>query len=147
MRSAWFPAMVVLIVGLWAYTRFVPEPRPAAEPTHVPGMPTKVTDTEERELYLTPGGLYTAADIEANGRRTASEAYSLFRAKHDANPQPGDAVCPITGTKADSRCVWVVGGRRFTFCCPPCIDEFVLLAKTDPSRIKPPEAYLKPINR
>lgn len=139
MRSLWFPLTVLLILGLWAYTRFGPDPR-----ADRPAMPAKVTDAEERELYLTPGGCYTTADIEANGRRTASEAYPNFRARHDASPRPGEAVCPVTGTKADSRCGWVVGGRRYLFCCPPCVDEFVHLAKTDPARVRPPEGYVAP---
>jgi hypothetical protein len=138
MRSAWFPLAVALIVGLWAYTRFAPGPPP------VPAMPEKVTDAEERELYLTPGGLYTDADIAANGGRTASGAYPNFRANHDADPRPGDPVCPVTRTKADPRCAWVVGGRVYTFCCPPCIDEFVRLAKADPGRVRPPGEYVQP---
>lgn len=138
MRGLWFPLTVLLIVGLWAYTRFGPPPRP------VPVMPAKVIDAEERDLYLAPGGLYTAADIEANGRVTASEKYPGFRATHDADPRPGDRVCPVTRTKADPRCAWVVGGERYTFCCPPCIDEFVRLAKTDSARVRPPGEYVQP---
>jgi hypothetical protein len=142
MRSLWFPLIVLLIVGLWAYTRFWPAPGP--DPGHAPPMPAKVTDAEERELYLTPGGIYTAADIVANGSATVSEKYPNYRADHDADPRPGDPVCPVTRTKADPRCSWIVGGRRYTFCCPPCIDEFVRLAKTDPARVRPPEEYVHP---
>mgnify|MGYP005861200791 CR=1 FL=1 len=141
MRSLWFPLTVLLIVGLWAYTRLGPGSRPA--PASVPAMPTKVTDAEERELYLTPGGTYTEADVAANGRKTASEAYPNFRTNHDADPRPGDPVCPVTRTKADPRCSWVVGRRTYMFCCPPCIDDFVRLAKTDPGRVRPPEGYIQ----
>jgi hypothetical protein len=141
MRSAWFPLTVALIVGLWAYTRFGPALRPGDDA--LPAMPAKVADADERELYLTAWGKYTEADIAANGWRTASGAYPGFRADHDIDPQPGDPVCPITRTKADPRCRWVVGGHMYTFCCPPCIDEFVQLAKTEPDRLRPPGEYVR----
>lgn len=111
--------------------------------SHLPAMPDKVQDEAERQLYLQPGGLYTAADIEANEGLTASEKFVGFKAKHDFNPQPGDLLCPITQTKANPDCDWIIGGHRYTFCCPPCIDEFVELAKRDPDKIQPPEAYVK----
>jgi hypothetical protein len=114
--------------------------------SHEPTMPTKVTDDAERQLYLEPGGLYTAADIAANGNQTASEKFAGFRAKHDFNPQPGDAICPITRTKANPNCSWIIGGQEYTFCCPPCIDEFLELAKQTPDQIKPPAAYVKAAN-
>jgi hypothetical protein len=40
-------------------------------------------------------------------------------------------------------CSWIIGGQKYTFCCPPCIDEFVKLAKADPTKILPPEKYRK----
>ncbi len=111
--------------------------------SHQPAMPDKVQDEAERELYLEPGGLYTAADIEANGGLTASETFIGFRAQHDFRPQPGDRLCPITQTKANPDCSWIIGGQRYTFCCPPCIDEFLALAKENPGQVQPPEAYRK----
>jgi hypothetical protein len=112
-------------------------------PALEPAMPSAIADSEAQELYLTPGGLYTEADIEANGRQTAAEQYVGFRARHDFNPAPGDAICPITRTKGNPECTWVIGGKTYEFCCPPCIDEFVILAKEDPDRVLPPEAYVK----
>jgi hypothetical protein len=112
-------------------------------PAPEPAMPAGIADSEARELYLTPGGAYTEADIEANGRQTAAERYAGFRARHDFNPAPGAAVCPITRTKANPECTWVIGGKTYEFCCPPCIDEFVILAKEDPDRVLPPEAYVQ----
>jgi len=112
-------------------------------PAPEPAMPTGLADSEARQLYLTPGGAYTEADIEANGRQTAAEKYVGFRARHDFNPAAGDAVCPITRTKANPECTWVIGGQTYQFCCPPCIDEFVILAKEDPDRLLPPEAYVQ----
>lgn len=106
-------------------------------------MPAKVLDTEETRLYLTPGGRYTAADIAANGNRTASEAFKGFSAAHDHKPKAGDRLCPVTLTKANPACTWVVGGQRYEFCCPPCVDEFVALAKEKPDQIKPPGEYVK----
>jgi len=108
-----------------------------------PAMPSKVEDEEERQLYLEPGGLYTETDIKANGEQTASAKFGTFKAKHDFNPQPGDLLCPITRTKGNPECTWIIGGQEYQFCCPPCIDEFVILAKTDPDQIQPPEAYVK----
>ncbi|HEV7278881.1 MAG TPA: hypothetical protein VGN57_01610 [Pirellulaceae bacterium] len=106
-----------------------------------PAMPAPASPDEERELYLEPGGAYTAADIAANGSKLPSEKFAGFRPQHDPSPQTGDVVCPITRTKANPQCSWVVAGRRYEFCCPPCIDEFVRLAKERPEAIEQPEAY------
>lgn len=106
-------------------------------------MPAGVAEREAAELYLTPGGLYTEADIEANDRMTAAQKYAGFRAAHDLNPLPGDAVCPISRTKADSRCRWIIGGETYLFCCPPCIDEFLNLAKSEPDVVLPPQQYVQ----
>jgi hypothetical protein len=110
--------------------------------SHGDAMPDKVADAEERELYLTAAGKYTQADIEANGNRTASQKFKGFRAAHDFRPQPGDKICPVTLTKAHPQCTWIVGGKEYEFCCPPCVDEFVTLAKED-GEIKDPEDYVK----
>jgi hypothetical protein len=114
----------------------------ATQDTHASQMPRKVTDAAERELYLTPGGKYSAADIQANGSQTASQRYRAFRSEHDMHPQSGEQVCPITNTKSNPKCTWVVNGKRYSFCCPPCIDEFVQLAKQHPEKILEPEEYV-----
>lgn len=106
-------------------------------------MPTKVADEAERELYLTAGGKYTEADVEANGRQTASQKFAGFKAAHDLNPQAGDKICPITLTKANPKCSWIINGQTYEFCCPPCVDEFVRLAKTEPEKLKAPGEYVK----
>jgi hypothetical protein len=116
---------------------------PVGATDHAAEMPAKVTDDEERRLYLTPGGLYTEADIAANGRRTASDQFKGFRAKHDSHPKAGDRVCPVTNTKAHPDCRWVVGGKTYTFCCPPCVDEFVRQAKEKPGTIRAPDEYVQ----
>ncbi|MEQ1904327.1 MAG: hypothetical protein ABL888_09100 [Pirellulaceae bacterium] len=107
------------------------------------GMPSTVSTSEARELYLTPGGVYTQADIEANGKMTAAEKFKTFRAAHDMNPKSGDKICPVTATKANDKCTWIVGGKTYEFCCPPCVDEFVSWAKSEPSKIQSPEVYVK----
>jgi YHS domain-containing protein len=107
------------------------------------GMPSKVADDDERKLYLTPGGKYTEADIRANGSITASQKFKGLKAAHDVKPQPGDKLCPVSMTKANSKFSWVVGGKTYEFCCPPCVDEFVALAKDKPDEIKPPEFYVQ----
>jgi len=108
-------------------------------------MPDKVADEAERELYLTPGGIYTQADIEANGNMTASQRFKGFMAKHDMHPKPGDKICPVTMTKANPTCSWIVGGKKYEFCCPPCVDEFVSWAKNEETikDVKDPEFYVK----
>ncbi|RIK80014.1 MAG: hypothetical protein DCC68_11840 [Planctomycetota bacterium] len=106
-------------------------------------MPDKVGDDEERDLYLKPGGLYTEADIKANGNATASQKFAGFKSSHDMKPKPGDKICPVTMTKANPKCTWVVGGKTYEFCCPPCVDEFVKLAKENPNDVKDPDAYVK----
>jgi hypothetical protein len=112
----------------------------AAAPSDVPGA---VEGEAARKLYLTPGGLYSQKDIEANGNVTAGQKYRSFAARHDLKPQPGDKICPITLTKANQECTWIVGGKTYEFCCPPCIDEFVAQAKETPVDIKEPEHYVK----
>lgn len=111
--------------------------------THTPEMPSKVKDEEELTLYLTPGGKYTVEDIAANGNITASEKFRGMRAAHDMNPDAGEKICPITMTKANPDFTWIVGGEAYEFCCPPCVDEFVMLAKTSPDEIGPPEDYVR----
>ena len=106
-------------------------------------MPTKVGSDEEQALFLTPGGAYTAADIEANGKTVATAKYKGIRAQHDDNPKPGDKICPISKTKANPKFTWVIGGKTHEFCCIPCIEEFVALAKEKPDEIKDPKDYVK----
>jgi hypothetical protein len=104
-------------------------------------MPDKVANEDEGKLYLTAGGKYTAEDIIANGSQTASQKFRGFQPAHDLKPKAGDRICPITMTKANPQCTWIVGGKEYQFCCPPCVEEFVQLAKTKPEEIKAPEEY------
>ncbi len=110
---------------------------------HADAMPAKVADEEERQLYLMPGGLYTEADVKANGSVTASEKFKGVMASHDLKPKAGDKICPITLTKANPKFTWVVGGKNYEFCCPPCVDEFVKTAKEHPEEVKDPADYVK----
>jgi YHS domain-containing protein len=106
-------------------------------------MPKGVASAEERKLFLTPGGLYTEADIKANGGVTGSQKFRGFQPAHDLKPKAGDKICPVTLTKANPACAWVIGGKTYEFCCPPCVEEFVTLAKENPKEIKGPEEYRK----
>jgi hypothetical protein len=115
----------------------------SASEAHDEGMPARMAAEEERKLYLTPGGKYTAEDIKANGNQTASEKFRGMTASHDLKPRPGDRICPITLTKANPKFTWVVGGKRYEFCCPPCVDEFVQTAREHPEQIKEPDDYVK----
>ena len=111
---------------------------------HTDDMPKSELSMEtEKQLYLTPGGLYTQADIQANGNQVASVKFKNFRPKHDLRPKPGEKICPITLTKANAGCTWVVAGKTYEFCCPPCVEEFVKLAKENPGEIKQPGDYVK----
>jgi len=98
---------------------------------------------QEEALYLTPGGKYTQADIQANGKTIPSVKYKGIRSNHDDNPQPGDKICPISKTKANDQFTWIIDGKSYSFCCPPCIDEFLRSAKEQPDSLKAPETYIK----
>jgi hypothetical protein len=98
---------------------------------------------EEEKLLLSAGGKYTEADIQANGGTTASRRYKGIQASHDARPRLGEKLCPVSLTKANREFAWVVGGKTYVFCCPPCVEEFVRRAKEQPQLIKEPEAYVK----
>ena len=100
-------------------------------------------DQTEEKLYLTAGGKYGEEDIAANGRQTASARYKVFRAEHNTWPKRGDRICPVTRFLANRRFTWVVSGKTYEFCCPPCIDQFVRRAKGQPQAIRDPEEYVK----
>ena len=38
---------------------------------------------------------------------------------------------------------WIVGGKPYEFCCPPCVDEFLKTAKQNPTALKNPDEYVK----
>jgi hypothetical protein len=37
----------------------------------------------------------------------------------------------------------VIDGKNYTFCCPPCIDEYVKLAKEQPEALESPDSFIK----
>lgn len=115
----------------------------SASDQHDDGMPNKVADDDEREIYLSPGGKYTEADIKANGNVTASAKFKGVKSSHDMFPKAGDKICPVTKTKANPKFTWIVGGKPYEFCCPPCVDEFVKSAKTTPDVVLQPSEYVK----
>src|SRR5206468_8148340 len=110
---------------------------------HGAPQPKAVAADEEKKLYLEPGGVYTSSDIQANGNTTASQKFKGIRADHNTRPKAGDKICPITLTKANAQFQWVVNGKTYEFCCPPCVDEFVSRAKDDPQSIQSPEEYVQ----
>jgi YHS domain-containing protein len=107
---------------------------------HVPAAPAT---SRERELYLTPGGAYTAEDIRANGNQLPSQRFRGVRVNHDLKPAVGDRICPITLTRANPGFRWTIAGKEYLFCCPPCVEEYVTLAKTNPGALKPPDEFIK----
>jgi hypothetical protein len=96
---------------------------------------------ELRRLYLEPGGKYTLADIAANGNATAADKFGEHEAEHDLAPREEGWLCPVAAARSEPGLAWTVAGRNYRFCCSPCVDEFVRLAKERPEMIKPPEAY------
>lgn len=107
-------------------------------------MPAALADAEELKLFQTAGGKYSLADIASNGPLPPSQKYRAFRAQHDYNPLPSDFLCPVTRTKANPNCTWIIGGESYQFCCPPCIAEFVHTAKLDSAQILPAAEYVVP---
>lgn len=98
---------------------------------------------EQRRIFLSPGGKYLDADIRDNGGLSADAKFAAAAATHDHAPKPGDRVCPVSGFKAEAAIAWVVGRERYVFCCQPCIDEFVLLAKERPDEVRSAEKYVR----
>lgn len=111
----------------------------AMESAKTSGQPTD----REVGLFLTPGGIYTQADIEKNGRVVPSVKFQGMSWPHDDDLKKGDKVCPVTDNKSDPNCSWYVNGKKYEFCCPPCLEKFVGWAKNQPAKIKEPEAYVK----
>ncbi len=143
-RETWGKRVTVTIPNFRiGKERFRIPPFSNVQDEHGNPMVRGVATREEKKLYLEPGGAYTAADIQANGNTTASEKFKGFRAEHDMHPKKGDKICPITETKANPKVTWVVGGKTYEFCCPPCVDEFVARAKENPASIKAPETYVQ----
>ena len=59
------------------------------------------------------------------------------------HPKAGERICPITKTKANSKFTWVVDGKAYLFCCPPCVDEFLKTAKASSDPLAEPDSYVK----
>jgi len=116
-------------------------------PAAATGMPAAATGAVEQELYFTSGGKYTQADIDANGKMSAGTKFRGFMSKHDMSPKLGDLICPITFTKANPKIEWQVDGKKYLFCCAPCVDEFVRMAKEEPNSLKAPEEYVQGDNK
>ena len=110
---------------------------------HAEEMPESLPAEAERKLYLTAGGKYTDADIKANGGVTATQKFKGVPSSHDMFPKEGDRICPVTKTKANPKFTWIVDGKSYQFCCPPCVDEFVTMAKERPEEMKAPDDYIK----
>ena len=109
----------------------------------LPASGAKPMSAADKALFLMPGGVYKKADIAANGNTSAYLKYASVVPVHDAKVNVGDSVCPISETKPNPALTWQINAKTYTFCCPPCIAEFVQKAKTDPKSIKAPEAYVK----
>jgi hypothetical protein len=98
----------------------------------------KAKQQASRELYLKPGGIYTAADIKANGTQKPKDL-----GLDHVDPVVGDKICPVTGSKAHKEYQWVTQGQTYEFCCPPCVDTFLRWANKEPDKIKDAKEYVK----
>jgi hypothetical protein len=94
-----------------------------------------------RDLYLKPGGIYTVADIKANGNTVASEKF-MGKSWEHGDKKIGDKICPVTDNKAEAECFWIVNGQRYEFCCHPCVDKFMKWAHHEPDKIKDSKEYI-----
>ncbi|MBC8139431.1 MAG: hypothetical protein H8F28_26435 [Fibrella sp.] len=110
----------------------------------LPSGEVRPLSAADKALFLIPGGVYTKADIKANGNTSPYVKFAGYIPSHDALVKSGEPVCPISETRPDPALRWMVRGKEYTFCCPPCIAEFVQKAKKTPGAIKSPEAYRKP---
>lgn len=110
---------------------------------HDAAMPASISTVEEQDLYLTPGGKYTEADIKANGNVIASKKFKGMMSAHNMNPEKGERICPVTLTKSNPKFTWVINGKPYEFCCPPCVDEYVRMAKENPEQLKDPDQFIK----
>ncbi len=116
----------------------------AGKPHDEVKMPKSGSAEKMKTLYTTAKGKYTEADIKANGAgKTAADVYGNEMTDHDDNPQPGDKICPISKTKANPKITWIIGGKKYEFCCTPCINEFVKKAQEKPDQVKDPGFYVK----
>jgi hypothetical protein len=107
-------------------------------------MPKPLSGEKMKKLYATAKGKYTEADIKANGAGvTAMDKYGNEMTEHDEHPKPGDKICPISKTKANPGITWIVAGKKYEFCCSPCINEFVKKAQEKPAEVKEPGEYVK----
>lgn len=97
----------------------------------------------DKALFLVPAGAYTKADIQANGNTSPYVKFAGYVPSHDTQVKSGEMVCPISETRPDPALKWTISGKEYTFCCPPCIAEFVQKAKKTPVAIKAPESYRK----
>lgn len=105
--------------------------------------PKDGSSQDEQKLFFTPGGIYTQADIQANGPQLPMDKFREIATEHDMNPKEGDLLCPITMTKANKSFPWQIGGKTYYFCCPPCIGEFVKRAKENPEGFPNPQDLIK----
>jgi YHS domain-containing protein len=98
---------------------------------------------EQQRLFLSTGGKYLDGDIRENGGCPSDAQWAAAAPSHDHAPKTGDRLCPVSGIKAEATFTWAISGQKYWFCCQPCIDEFVLLAKEKPDMVKPVEHYVR----
>lgn len=115
----------------------------AAQKAPAPASGASSESENDAQFFRTPGGKYTAEDIRANGDLPPAQKYKEVGHARSGKPVAGDKLCPISKGKANPDVTWVVGGKTYAFCCPPCIEDFVKLAKEKPDEVKDPASYVK----
>lgn len=133
------PAADVTKIGVHALM----PPHPESEDAWMKQRDREDHKRVEQSLFTQPSGLYTQTDIDLNGKRAPVDKFAGIASRHDFMPQAGDFVCPITQTKANASFPWYLNGKKYLFCCPPCIEEFVRMAKDEPDKIKSPDFYVQ----
>ncbi|MDX1930805.1 MAG: hypothetical protein SFV81_30050 [Pirellulaceae bacterium] len=110
--------------------------------THETSMPAGVPTGAEQNLYLTPGGKYTLADIQANGNMVASKKFKGQMSAHDMNPQKGDRICPVTLTKANPKFTWIINASPTNSVAHPASMNSCASPKNHPINLKIPISTL-----
>jgi hypothetical protein len=143
------PIAFVVILALGGCGEGEPPPRadePATEPSR-PSMSERLASPprrtkESEQLFFAPGGAYTEADVTANGDLTPYERFRGIEIVH-RDAVAGETICPVSGSRGNPAITWRIGGESYSFCCPPCIEDLVRIAKDSPQDLKPAAHFVK----
>ena len=100
--------------------------------------------TADADLFSKPGGIYTAADIKANGNMTPAEKFKDKKLTHKVKPRPNQATKSVQSpaTRQTPKCYWTVQGSEVRICCLPCVKAFVGLRNDEQAKVKNANEYV-----